>query len=254
MPYLSRIWINPRRTKSQRLLNSPQRLKATLLAGIVEQPVQERVLWRIDTDNPYRSALYVVTATRPSWEHLLEQTGWNSADSEPQAVIKPYDSLLQRIQKDDEYVFRLAANPVRNRHDPAAPKPGARGKRYCCNTHSEQVEWLIRQADTHGFRIPLSSAHDPHNHDSPARDLLIRGNDWITFKRRRNDPNVTLRIVTYEGRLHVTDPAAFTDALLAGIGPGKGYGCGLLTLAPLTQPARETPGSIRMDDTKTVST
>nr|WP_246421854.1 type I-E CRISPR-associated protein Cas6/Cse3/CasE [Nocardiopsis mwathae] len=38
--------------------------------------------------------------------------------------------------------------------------------------------------------------------------------------------------VSYDGRLIVTDPAAFTAALKEGIGRAKAYGCGLLSLAP----------------------
>ncbi|KPH98712.1 CRISPR-associated protein, Cse3 family [Actinobacteria bacterium OV450] len=41
--------------------------------------------------------------------------------------------------------------------------------------------------------------------------------------------------VTFEGRLRITDPGLLTEHLLAGIGPSKAYGCGLLTLAPLPE-------------------
>jgi CRISPR system Cascade subunit CasE len=37
----------------------------------------------------------------------------------------------------------------------------------------------------------------------------------------------------FEGRLLITDPDALRAALVTGIGPAKGYGCGLLTLAPV---------------------
>jgi hypothetical protein len=37
---------------------------------------------------------------------------------------------------------------------------------------------------------------------------------------------------TPAGRLRVTDPDTLRNALPAGIGPAKGYGQGLLTLAP----------------------
>ncbi|MFI6713611.1 type I-E CRISPR-associated protein Cas6/Cse3/CasE [Nonomuraea sp. NPDC050478] len=47
---------------------------------------------------------------------------------------------------------------------------------------------------------------------------------------------VVLSTATFEGKLRVTDTAAFTERLLGGIGPAKSYGCGLLTLAPLHGP------------------
>jgi CRISPR system Cascade subunit CasE len=38
--------------------------------------------------------------------------------------------------------------------------------------------------------------------------------------------------VLYEGELEVTDTAAFRQALEKGIGSGKAYGFGLLSVAP----------------------
>ena len=49
-------------------------------------------------------------------------------------------------------------------------------------------------------------------------------------ERRRQ---VTLATVAFDGVLEVSDPGALREALASGIGPAKGYGCGLLTLAPL---------------------
>ncbi|MGC5410083.1 type I-E CRISPR-associated protein Cas6/Cse3/CasE, partial [Streptomyces sp. DT225] len=45
---------------------------------------------------------------------------------------------------------------------------------------------------------------------------------------------VSIVTVTFDGHLEVTDPAVFRRALMQGIGKAKAYGCGLLTLAPLT--------------------
>ncbi|ATM24674.1 CRISPR-associated protein Cse3 (plasmid) [Streptomyces alboflavus] len=43
---------------------------------------------------------------------------------------------------------------------------------------------------------------------------------------------MTIRAVTYTGNLTVTDPHVLAQTLTHGLGPGKSYGCGLLTLAP----------------------
>lgn len=48
MSYLSRIWLNPLRTGTQRMLRNPQVLHAAILGGLSRQPVTERVLWRLD--------------------------------------------------------------------------------------------------------------------------------------------------------------------------------------------------------------
>ena len=41
---------------------------------------------------------------------------------------------------------------------------------------------------------------------------------------------VTLRQAQFDGTLTVTDVESLQGALINGIGRGKGYGCGLLTL------------------------
>ena len=41
---------------------------------------------------------------------------------------------------------------------------------------------------------------------------------------------MTLLAVTYEGVLQVTDPEAFRNLLCQGMGRGKAYGLGLLTV------------------------
>lgn len=87
MPFLSRIWLNPLRAGAQRLLTSPHATHAAVLGGLSEQPVQQRTLWRLEADPAHRAALLVLTQTRPSWEHLVEQAGWPAAD-EPQALVR----------------------------------------------------------------------------------------------------------------------------------------------------------------------
>ena len=49
------------------------------------------------------------------------------------------------------------------------------------------------------------------------------------FRKNGKRP-VTLLAVTYEGILQVTDPEAFREMLCQGIGRGKAYGLGLMTI------------------------
>ncbi len=61
-----------------------------------------------------------------------------------------------------------------------------------------------------------------------------------SFRKKNNGAKpVVLHTATFEGRLRITDTTAFTERLLNGIGPAKSYGCGLLTLAPLSGPREE---------------
>ena len=52
---------------------------------------------------------------------------------------------------------------------------------------------------------------------------------WYTFTQKTGE-QVKLLGVTYEGLLTVTDAEKFREALISGIGRGKAYGLGLLTV------------------------
>ncbi|WP_043641380.1 type I-E CRISPR-associated protein Cas6/Cse3/CasE, partial [Nonomuraea candida] len=75
MTYLSRIRINPLREKSRLLLASPHAMHGAVLYGVPDAPTEQRILWRLDADDPRRPMLFVLTATRPDWSHLIEQAG-----------------------------------------------------------------------------------------------------------------------------------------------------------------------------------
>jgi CRISPR system Cascade subunit CasE len=63
--------------------------------------------------------------------------------------------------------------------------------------------------------------------------VSIVSRDILRFRKQPDGSRVILSTATCEGRLRVTDPDALRASLLGGIGPAKGYGQGLLTLAPL---------------------
>ncbi|CAM5647175.1 hypothetical protein STENM327S_06149 [Streptomyces tendae] len=63
--------------------------------------------------------------------------------------------------------------------------------------------------------------------------MTIVARDILRFRKVRRSTRHSVPTATFEGRLHATDPDALRATLLGGIGPAKGYGQGLLTLAPL---------------------
>jgi CRISPR system Cascade subunit CasE len=80
---------------------------------------------------------------------------------------------------------------------------------------------LLDRAGRNGFAVPEGLHKEP--------DVAVRGRRIWRFARQGQ--TVTLTTAVFEGRLDVTDPIALRHALTHGIGPAKGYGCGLLTLA-----------------------
>ncbi|WP_420719519.1 type I-E CRISPR-associated protein Cas6/Cse3/CasE [Streptomyces sp. NRRL S-481] len=97
-----------------------------------------------------------------------------------------------------------------------------------------------QRCERHGFSIPDATATplvpglQTEGDDLSAGPVVtIVSHDILRFRKRPDGPRVTLSTATFEGRLRVTDPDTLRASLLGGIGPAKGYGQGLLTLAPL---------------------
>jgi CRISPR system Cascade subunit CasE len=244
MPYLSRVWLNPLRTQTQRMLRDPQVLHAAVLGGLSRQPVRERVLWRVEQEeSPYRVDVLVLSESQPSWEHLVEQGGWPSAD-EPQALVRPYEPLLRRVVPGAQFAFRLRANPVSATRLPDKPSAAqqqsltsvarSRGVRVPHRTVAHQLAWLTDRVEKWGFEIPETEAGFP--------DMRLIARKRLVFGRRTGGDGgrrVVIETATYEGRVRVIDEASARRSLLSGVGHARAYGCGLITLAPAAPSAAE---------------
>ena len=122
--------------------------------------------------------------------------------------------LLARITPGSRWQFRLAANPTKSCKD--AQKPAARGTVAAHCTTQYQKQWLLDRAAKHGFALTEDS-------------FTVTRVQWHHFAKRGTRP-VSLLAVTYEGVLQVTDPEAFRNLLCQGMGRGKAYGLGLMTI------------------------
>ncbi|WP_399935855.1 type I-E CRISPR-associated protein Cas6/Cse3/CasE [Streptomyces kanamyceticus] len=248
MPYLSRVRINPLRAESRKLLASPRAMHAAVQGGLPGLPDQKRTLWRLDADNSHRPQLFVLTTDKPDWTHLVEQAGWPDADGDHYAV-RDYAPLLQQLALGRSFAFRLTANPVQNTNRPDKPTSRQQARieagdrrsfRLGHRTAAAQLNWFLTRTARWGFDIPtaphLDDTHDTHG--EPPRDIRITARQRRSFGKGTvtgKEAQVVMNAVTFEGRLRITDVTLLTERLLAGIGPTKAYGCGLLTLAPLPE-------------------
>ena len=231
--YLSRVFLNPRRQGTTLFIGNPQKLHAAVLASFPQAPpVGEtswpRVLWRLDTDDWRRPVLWVSSPDKPSFEHITGDYGWPSSDLPFET--RSMEHLLSRLAEGQEYVFRTTVNPVKAQ----AGKPDAAGKRGRGKIvplvgAAARTEWFVQRAPRWGFEVPLSSVQPPAG--GPAWALETRGSQRLRFSKRDGKKQVVLQTVTFEGSLRVTDAEQFRRALTQGVGRGRGYGCGLVSLA-----------------------
>jgi CRISPR system Cascade subunit CasE len=100
----------------------------------------------------------------------------------------------------------LRANPTVKRQE----------KRHGLLREEEQLAWLHRKAADGGF-------------DVRSVEIIAEGPERA-WGRRHSNP-LSFVAVRLEGVLCVTDAGAFLEVLQRGIGSGKGFGFGLLSLA-----------------------
>lgn len=223
--YLTHMPLNPQRRSTRELVTSPQRLHAAVLAGFLPGVARRgRVLWRLDETSRHELDLYVASQEKPSFDALAEQAGWSA---NPVWRTSDYQPFLDRLRSGQQWVFRLTANPVRSVRDLAA-LGGARprGDRVPLVRDADQREWLVARGEQHGFRIV--------DGDSGGLNLRVSRNQRRRFNRRSegDQRTVTLQMAQFDGVLEVTDADALRGVLTDGLGSAKGYGCGLMTLAP----------------------
>ncbi|PAZ12278.1 type I-E CRISPR-associated protein Cas6/Cse3/CasE [Streptomyces sp. SA15] len=263
--FLSRFRVNTARPGARRLLSSPQAMHAAVMSSFpgllptdVPDPASPRVLWRLDHQARAEVLLYIVSPDRPDLTHLVEQAGWPAAAAaDPQTPgwqTRPYGPLLERLANGDRWAFRLTANPIHTiRRKDSEPR-----KITAHLTPVHQMAWLLQRQESCGFRVlekadhkrllPSGTTHHgKHEHHGDRYELSVGDQRTLSFDKSRGTggsrrgKQVSLVTVTFDGRLEVTDPDALRRTLSHGIGRAKAYGCGLITLAPLTRTAQQAP-------------
>lgn len=157
--------------------------------------------------------VYMVSASEPVFNE-----SW-SVES------KAYNPI---VSVGDVYSFRLKANPTvansttgkHQRHDVVMDlKRRLRQdgiQKNMAEIEAEAVsEWMVRKGGLNGFAVEPS-------------DLSVHSYEAVSFPRQNE--RVSFSTVVIEGRLVVTEPDAFRNALFNGIGTAKGFGCGLLMI------------------------
>ncbi|MFC7217636.1 type I-E CRISPR-associated protein Cas6/Cse3/CasE [Streptomyces polyrhachis] len=237
--YLTRFRFNTARSGARRLLGSPHLLHGAVNMSFPQLPARDaqgpRVLWRVDRDNQTQTQLYIVSPSRPDLTHLVEQAGWPTLD-EPGWATFTYGEFLEALGTGDTWAFRLTANPVHNIRLPQ-DAPGDRTRRTAHVTPHYQMRWLLEREGKSGFEVLRKPADKQLTQSGDEHELIVRDQRPLQFggsikNQRRND--VRLIRVTYDGRLRITDADVFRRTLTQGLGKAKAYGCGLMTLTPVS--------------------
>lgn len=204
--YLSRLTLN-QTVRAQMWASNPYRVHQRLMMAC---DGDRRLLFRVDVGTNGRSdrpvSILVQSNVLPNWTVAFD-------DSFPVLGRTPESRTYEpTLESGIRYRFRLLANPVVCRSQ--ADKD--RGRRIGLLREDEQRGWLDRKFVAAGLE-PLEVA------------LLDLG--MIKSHKGDGSTSQTHLAVRFDGIARCLDAALVSAACIAGIGPAKGYGFGLLSLA-----------------------
>ena len=206
--YLTRVKLDTLKRETQLALSASGRFHGAIERAFEQK--QDRNLWRIDK---LRGEYYMLLLSEevPNMKNFVEQFG----DINNPAETKEYEVLLNKITDRSVWRFRMVANPTH-----CVKTKSGRGKVVAHVTPEHQMEWLKNKAAANGFELLDDNC-------------FVLANEWKNFykKVREKDLRVRLMLVSFEGILRVTDVDAFRNALISGIGRGKAYGAGMMTIS-----------------------
>jgi CRISPR system Cascade subunit CasE len=243
--YLSQLILNPRNRNVRRDLADAQALHRRVMSGFgtadddANARAQMGVLYRVEVKQRTGAVeLLVQSLVIPKWERLPPQY-LRLLDGERGAKWKPIAELYARLQDGILLWFRLRANPTRKIETKTGMDGKKRnGKRVEIRDEQKQLAWLERKGAQHGFRVREVRAINENKRignrvsrsatSVPGISALMRDN---VVNKQTFSPRLTFASVLFEGELIVTNKEMFIEALKRGIGSGKSYGFGLLSIS-----------------------
>jgi CRISPR system Cascade subunit CasE len=201
----------------------------------------ERVnfLYRADA-----ARIIVLSGQKPDWERTFARATYLLAD-EKLPETRPFTLPIEKGQR---LRFLLRANPTRKarsciRDGQRVKIESKHGKRTALVSREDQLAWLQRKGLDCGFAIVEDSDPDfglqiidegwVHARKTTPGDAAHAAseNDDAGLESQRKGSGLSFRSVRFSGELTVSDPELLRQRIPAGIGSGKAFGFGLLSVA-----------------------
>ncbi len=196
-----------------------------------------KLIWPFFSDGPERNRDFIYRHESVNHKpvfYCVSERRPHDPDGIWDILTKEYDPKLRTGQR---LSFVLRANPVKkvrdkngkqSRHDVVMD---AKTKLKEGRTPKDQwptsaeliqeatVEWLRSRGEMFGFELDKS---------------MVRGDGYQQhrFRKGNKGPEVRFSTVDFTGVLNVRDPERFKETLFNGLGPSKGFGCGLMLVKP----------------------
>lgn len=196
--FLSRITVPSGSFDAQKLASDLYGLHCAVMSGF---PIPNRILFRAEPGRIFGDqSILVQSQLAPKWRP--EKFPVNSIFE-----LRPYKPTLASGRP---LAFRLLANPVVR--DPKNPR-----KKWGISGESKQMVWLRDREAMSGFKV----------------ERCIVSGEKVVKAKGKDDNLMTFLSVLFEGALTVTNPSMLADVMETGrgLGSGKSFGFGLLSLA-----------------------
>jgi len=218
MTYFSRVTLNANHANTQQLAKD----------FCANHYKEHQHLWQLFAKDPDAKRDFIFRNEQGKCYYVVSQREPQNSKDYWQVETKHYSPTIKAGQT---LAFSLRVNPIvarkgnngkSFRHDVVMDaKQQMNFKAMAVNdrppltsiVHKAGLEWLTSRAEKHGFKFDQNTVHidayEPHT----------------AYKK-----NSTIKYSTmdFNGLLTVEDTARFSDALITGIGPAKGFGCGLM--------------------------
>jgi len=230
--YLSRLVLNTASPSVRRAITNVDTLHRLVLKAFSENVAGNAaraelgVLYRVDHTEVGAVTLTVQSDVEPKWTRL--EQGFVSSDA-GSVASKNIDTAWTALHAKQALLFRLRANPTKKIDTKTGPDGRRRnGRRVPLNDVLDQIAWLRRKGLQHGFELV-----DVTTSDTQFARVLDFPQATVHGTRRRNDKVETLTFgaVVFEGILEISDVDLFREGLKNGVGTGKAFGFGLLSIA-----------------------
>jgi CRISPR system Cascade subunit CasE len=205
--YLSKLVLNGRDRKVCADLANVHNLHRSIMQAFPDQQRdQPRADWNVLFRQEPDSDVILVQSDceiEPDWTQLPQAYLLNHTN-------KPFDLQGSQFTVGQVLQFRLKANPSK--------RDKQSGKLIGMFYEPDQLAWLERKGTQSGFAV---------------KGVDIIPTPSIYGSKVKGKPPIKIFTVLYQGILQVEEPSLLVEAIRQGIGRGRSYGCGLLSVARL---------------------
>jgi CRISPR system Cascade subunit CasE len=187
-----------------------------------QRTAEQAFLFRIDPLSTSRTMIVVQSAIKPNWHYAFQNADYLLAG--PPIGPKVFDPAIENGQL---FSFRLLANPTRKINTKTREDGTKSNGTRVPVAHDKIKDWLTTRSSQSGFAV--ESFLDVQT------GYISSFKDKVSSDKEDSKNGLNFFYTRYNGTLRVTDKDAMHNTIIQGIGSAKGFGFGLLSIAPIKE-------------------